>query len=96
MFLFYVGIIAGFVVITWLLVTKVSLKWYEWLIGIAGWLLAILALQNWLASFLEAEPRAGWILLLLFGIPAAILLGIAWYLPRRRSKKEAVLEPEAS
>ncbi len=87
MAVFYLVVIIGVAVIVWLLVKKVALRWYEWLIGIVGYLLALLALQNWAASLKEVEPRAAWILLLMIGIPAVMLLVIAWLLPYLRLRR---------
>jgi hypothetical protein len=87
MAVFYLVVIVGVAVIVWLLVKKVALRWYEWLIGIVGYLLALLALQNWAASLKEVEPRAAWILLMMIGIPAVTLLVIAWLLPYVRLRR---------
>jgi uncharacterized membrane protein len=87
MLLYYLVAIIGVAGITWLAAKKVTIKWYEWLIGIVGYLLLLVALQNWGASFNEAEPRAAWILLLIFGLPAVILLVVAWLLPTSRARK---------
>jgi len=85
MAVFYIVAMAGVAVMVWLLAKKSNLlRWYEWLIGISGYLLALVALQNWAASLQEVEPRAAWILLMIIGIPALILLVIAWMLPYLR------------
>jgi uncharacterized membrane protein len=87
MFLYYLAVVVGIAAIVWLITRKVSLKWFEWLIGIVGYLLLLVALQNWATSFNEAEPRAAWFLLLIFGLPAVILLLVSWLLPFRRARK---------
>ena len=87
MTLYYLFLAAGFVFSTWLLAKQVQLTWVQWLLGVLGWLLGALALQNWAASLLEAEPRAAGFLLMIFGIPALILLALAWFLPTFGKKK---------
>ena len=77
-------LIIGVVVVTMLIVKKVNLKWYEWLLGIIGWFLAYVAAQNYSASILEVDPRAAGYLLLFLGVPAMIFLGLAWFLSSRR------------
>lgn len=87
MFIYYLFVIAGFVAITWILAKGTKLVWFEWVLVVLGWLLGAVALQNWSASIIEAEPRAGPILGLIFGVPALILLGLGVFLPYRRIKK---------
>ena len=79
-------LIIGVVVVTMLIVKKVKLTWYEWLLGVIGWVLAYAAAQNYSASILEVEPRAAGYLLLIFGLPALIFLVLAWFLASKRLK----------
>jgi uncharacterized membrane protein len=89
MALYYLVAIIGIAVIVWLIAKKVSLRWYEWLLGIVGYLLALLALQNWAASLQELQPRAGGLLLLMIGLPALVLIAISIALPLTRARKGA-------
>ena len=79
-------LIIGVVVVTMLIVKKVKITWYEWLLGVIGWALAYFAAQNYSASILEVEPRAAGYLLLILGVPALIFLGLAWFLSSKRLK----------
>lgn len=89
MFLYNLAFVAGIAVIVWLLARKVSLKWFNWVLGLIGWGLLLLALQNYGASVLEAEPKAAAILLAIFGVPGLILLLLAYFLPLKKKAAEA-------
>ncbi|MBA7584802.1 hypothetical protein ES708_26764 [subsurface metagenome] len=65
----------------------ISLTWYEWLIGIAGLGLLLYTIQNFAGSFAEFEPTAAWLLVLVLGIPAIILLAIAWLLAAQTARR---------
>jgi hypothetical protein len=64
----------------------VSIKWYDWLIGVIGLLLLIFTIQNYFGSNAELEPTAANLFLLVTGLPAIILMVIAWQLIARRAK----------
>jgi hypothetical protein len=84
-----IGIVAGGAVlglILWLRSTKVSVKWYEWLIGAAGLALALFTIQNFAGSMAELEITAAKMFLLVTGLPALILLAVAWQLIARRQR----------
>jgi hypothetical protein len=68
----------------------ISLKVYEWgMLAIAGALL-LLGLQNLLGMYGEFEPRAGWLLFALFGIPAVVLIAlVGWLAVKRPNAKPA-------
>ncbi len=87
MFLYKLFTVAGFALAAWLLAKQVKLMWYEWLLGVLGWYLGSVALQNYGASIIETEPRAAGFLLAIFGVPALILLFLAYFLPMQRAKK---------
>jgi hypothetical protein len=90
--MFIVGIIVGIAVLAvlaWLRSKNIALKWYEWLIGILGLLALAFTVQNFFASFIELEPDAAWMFLLLTGLPAIILLVVAWRLIARRTDSAA-------
>lgn len=65
---------------------NISLTWYEWLIGVAGLLLLLFTLQNFFGSLMELETTAAWMFLLIIGIPALVLMAVAWQLAARRIK----------
>lgn len=66
---------------------RLSLRWYEWLLGVLGLVLLLFALQNFSASLAEHEPIAPWRFLLFFGTPAIVLLVLSWFLPWQRHHK---------
>lgn len=66
----------GFV---WLLIwsnKRRPFRWYSWVLAVTGGLTAIFALQWAVSSVMEGEPQAANMGLLLFGVPALVLLGI--------------------
>ena len=85
----FVGLFLGAIVlglVLWLRSKNMTMKWYEWLITAAGLALLLYTIQNFRGSFAEIEPTAAWMFVLIFGIPALILLAIAWQLVLRRSR----------
>ena len=84
-----IGIIVGALLI-WLGIAlsnqKRPLSWYEWLIGIIGVALLLFTIQNYFGSQAELEPKAANMFLLVTGLPALILLLVAWQLWVRRKK----------
>ena len=80
-----IGLVLG-VVIYWL-ATRHKFTWYEWVLAVLGVILILFAFQNYFASQLEYEPRAGNIMLWMFGLPGLILLviagGLAWWQSRK-------------
>jgi uncharacterized membrane protein len=70
--------------IWWLKNKKANLRWYEWVIGIAGTALLLFTIQNIFGSFDETEPKAAAMFVLVTGLPSLILLAIAWQLVLRR------------
>ncbi|AGG07011.1 MULTISPECIES: hypothetical protein [Dehalococcoides] len=87
---FFIGIVAGALILglIWFLQKNhLRLTWYEWLIGIVGFGLVLFTLQNFVSSFVEIEPQAAYIFLLITGLPALILLVLAWQLAIRRTRK---------
>ena len=57
----------------WLKLRNIILRWYEWVLGIAGLALLLFTLQNYYASKAEFEPTAPVMFLVVFGIPALVL-----------------------
>ena len=70
----------------WLRSRDISLTWYEWLIGVVGLILLFFTLQNFFGSLDEGESTAATTFLLMTGLPALIMLVIAFMLPFRRSR----------
>ena len=86
---FIIGIVLGAILLgllIWLRSKDIKVTWYEWLIGIVGLLLLLFTIQNFFGSFAELEPTAAWMFWLVTGLPAIILLGVAWQLAWRRNK----------
>jgi hypothetical protein len=84
-----VGLIVGAAVLAlalWSNNRGVSIKWYDWLIGVIGFLLLLFTIQNFFASNAELEPTAANLFLLVTGLPSLILLVVAWQLIARRAR----------
>jgi hypothetical protein len=87
---FIFGLIVGAGILTlvlWLRNRNIGMKWYEWLIGVIGLGLLLLMIQNIIGSVREMETLAAWQFLWIIGLPALILLSLAWWLPWRRHRK---------
>lgn len=74
--------------VIWMRSKNISLTWYEWLIGATGLLLLFWTTELVTGSAgTVGEPASGiWWFLLLIGLPALILLAIAWQLAARRQR----------
>ncbi len=84
-----IGLIFGGAVLglVWLMRNKgISFTWYEWLMGIVGIALLLFGFQNLVGGMVETESMAGWLFMLIFGIPALILLIATWRLASRRQQ----------
>ncbi|APH13078.1 dehalogenase [Dehalococcoides mccartyi] len=66
---------------------KISLSWYEWVIGVLGLGLLLFTIQNYFGSLAEVEPKAAYMFLLVTGLPSIIVLAVTWQLAARRAKK---------
>lgn len=85
-----IGIIvtAGlFSLILWLRKRNIKLTWYEWLIGGTGLLLLLIAIQHVFGALSEFFSYAAWMGFLMVGLPALVLLAVAWQLIARRAKQ---------
>lgn len=74
---FFAGILLAVVLILlmlWLRNRKIAITWYEWLICALGLALLLIALQNYFAASAGYEPTAPGMFLLIFGLPAVIIL----------------------
>ena len=83
-----VGVALGALVL-WLRSRDIKMTWYEWLIGIIGLLMLLFAIQNYFGTQAEFEPTAASLFLLILGLPALILLIVAWQLVARRQRAKA-------
>ncbi len=86
---FIIGIVLGAALLAlalWLKGRDIKVTWYEWLIGVIGLLLLLFTIQNFAGSFIELEPTAAYMFLLVTGLPALILLAVSWQLVARRQR----------
>lgn len=78
--------------VVWLRGRGVNLAWYEWLLGLLGIALLLFACQNYQASVAEFQPTAPRMFLLVFGLPALLLLiltvFLVWFRHYRARKKD--------
>ncbi len=84
-----IGLVAGAAVLAlvlWLRNRDIKATWYEWLIGVIGLLLLMFTIQNFFGSQAELESTAASMFLLVTGLPAIILLAVAWQLIARRQR----------
>lgn len=65
----------------WLQHRGIKVKWYEWLLGGLGFVLAVWAINDFFGSMSSYNETAGRLLLLILGGPAVILLALAIFLP---------------
>jgi uncharacterized membrane protein len=82
-----IGLVLGAAIIslvTWLRNHKLKLAWYEWVLGILGLSLLLFAIANYYTSFSENEPTAARNYLLIFGLPALIIVLITFLLSWKR------------
>ncbi|AII58445.1 dehalogenase [Dehalococcoides mccartyi CG1] len=88
--MFWIGLAVGIaltVVVWWLKTKNISLKWYEWILGVLGMLSLFATVQHYFGSLREYEVTSAWMGALIFGIMAIILLTVTWQLVLRRAKK---------
>ncbi len=84
-----IGLVAGAAILAlvmWMRNKGISMTWYEWLIGVIGLILLMFTIQNFVGSQAELESTAANMFLLITGLPALILLAIAWQLVARRQR----------
>lgn len=68
---------------------EVTTTWYGWVLGVLAVLLGLVAIEVLAGSFAESEPRAAWLGMLAFAVPAAILGVLAWLLPTKLAGKSS-------
>ncbi|ACZ62462.1 MULTISPECIES: hypothetical protein [Dehalococcoides] len=71
----------------WLQRKNIKANWYEWLIGVVGFALLLLAVQHLFGAMTELFTFAAWMGFAIIGIPALVLMVIAWQLVARRAKQ---------
>ena len=72
--------------VMWMRSSGMVTKWYDWLVGVGGLLLVLLTIQNYFGSVAELETEAATLYLLILGLPALVLLAVAWQLIARRNR----------
>ena len=75
-----------FALVLWLRQRNIMVTWYEWLIGIVGLVLLLIAVQHVFGALAEFFPYAAWMGLLVLGLPALILLAIFFALVVRKQR----------
>lgn len=61
----------------WVNAQNIVVSWYVWLMGALALILATLTAQHFFASLREMEPTAAWRGVVVMGVPALILAGVA-------------------
>lgn len=87
--MFWIGLLAGAVLtlaVVWLYGKQLSIKWYEWLIGILAVSSLFATVQHYAGSMGENEPTSAWMGALIFGVLTVILGLITWQLIARHQK----------
>ena len=82
-----IGMIMGIAYLSlelWYRAQNVKVTWYDRLIGAIGGLLLLFTIQNILGSRAELESTAAYMFMLVTGLPAVILMAVAWQLIIRR------------
>ncbi|MCL2475294.1 MAG: dehalogenase [Chloroflexi bacterium] len=85
--MFFIGIIFAVAItalLFWIFTKGISVRWYEWILGILGIALLYFAVINFHGGLYEHTTQAAWMYLLILGIPALILLGIPAYFVYKR------------
>ena len=86
--MFILGLIFGAIIIfclTYASLKKISVRWWEWILGILGIALLYFAILNFDGGLYEQTTQAAWMFLLVFAIPAIILLAVPAYLVFKRN-----------
>jgi hypothetical protein len=52
---------------------NIKLTWYEWILIVLGFVIFLFLGQTFVASFIEGEPRAAWMSLLILGFLLILL-----------------------
>ncbi|AMU87249.1 hypothetical protein [Dehalococcoides mccartyi] len=73
--------------VKWLRRNGIKATWYEWLMGAVGLVLLLLGIQHFFGAMSELFYFAAWMGLTIIGVPALILMLVAWQLIARRAKQ---------
>jgi len=87
--MFYIGMLAGAAILAlvlWVRSKGWTITWYQWLIGIVGTAFLFLTVQHYFGSMREYVNLSANLGLLYFGIPAIVLLVLAWQLAVRTNR----------
>ena len=69
--------------------SKLSVRWWEWVLATIGLLLFVFMLQNFSGAFVEGETKAAWTFLWTLGIPALILIILPFIMVAIRNSSKA-------
>ena len=70
----------------WTRKQDITVKWYEWLLGVVGLFSVMFGIWHYFGSVVEGYAFAGGIGLLIFGVLGIILLAVAGVLIQRRQR----------
>jgi hypothetical protein len=84
----FLGIVVGASFFWFATQSPLKMKWYEWILAVLSAILVLFAIQNFVLSQTELEPRAANYLALLFGLPGVIIGLIPLYLGWRRMRSD--------
>ena len=85
-----IGLILGAALlwlVLWLHQRRIQVVWYEWFISSLGLLLLLFTIRNFSESMSEYETVAAWNSLLVFGLPAVVLMASSFFLVWRRYRR---------
>ena len=84
-----IGILGGAAalgLVLWLRSRNITVTWYEWTLGIIGMAGFVFTIQNIFGSLAEGFTQPAYWFLLIPGLPAVILIALAWQLAWRRNR----------
>jgi len=91
---FLIGVLLGILLLALVLLLryyKIDVRWYEWLLAGAGFLLFIFGWQNFVATRAEHwNPGTPATFFLAFGLPGILILLVAAFLPGWRHYRERI------
>jgi uncharacterized membrane protein len=85
---FIIGIAVGLLLLWVVMSKKLSMKWYEWVIGLVGLALLLFTVLITTTSYAEDEPKAAQMFMLILGLPSLVLMVLAWQLSIRHKTAE--------
>lgn len=60
---------------------ELTVKWYQWILGIVGASLLLFTIQNYFALINEYHTRAASYTWTVFGLPALVMFALIWVIP---------------